>query len=510
MLKLVNFFSKFPLKILILFSAFFIVALLVRVPFLLSTNLDEGIYLTVSDYVSRGFVLYKDIPENKPPLIFLINSFLIPVLGHNILSFRMLLTFLTAIVAVLLFYITDKISSPPAGLISGLIFSSFSSLPIYEIFWVRTESYLIFLEIVALYIFVLEPRTLCKYNYLILGLLIGCILLVRQTGLLFAFAILCTLLIRFSKRDLAVKEFLLFLSGVFVCIFITLAYFFFNNAFQDMLYWVIFEPFSFLRMTYESTNIFPLLKVLWFLDIVVVSLPLILLSTYGLKKFNLKGRARIYVIVLLVWLVALSGITLLSNLVPGYHHEYAEILIPLSLCSAIGIRALCVDLKKLKFYGLFIASLLLVSFFAFWYPLTLSRIDSYEYRTDDLTIVNNVSDFLKKNTSKNESVYVFETLWPKNSLNIYFTSERFPQLTRLFYFPNFITRNETVLLVDSLERAKTPYIVMIGPAPAFPEANNIYQYITTHYSPSLSLGSYSPFPWLKDQPIVIFKRMTPS
>jgi len=492
-------------KILLIFLLFLAVSFIVRAPFQSSTNLDEGIFLSVGERILQGGIPYKTVPESHPPGMLYISAALVALLGNAISNYRTFLTVLTAIIGILLMFLTEKIGKPGSGFFAGLSFSIVASLPVFELYTYRAEILLLPFEVIALYIlFDSNKRT---YRYVILGLFVGFLPLIKQTAAIFSLFAIAMLLFQLHKKKLKIKNFSLFFVCAAVPSLLVLIYFLLNNAVNDMLYWIVLEPLGFISQTSSSPAVTFLQKASWFLDIMVTCIPLLFLFLISLKYSKLQKEKKIYFLGLIAWGIVIILIELTTNLVPGYHHEYAEILIPLSVASGIGASIL---FQKIRHEKKVLFAVVFILFIVLWVPLLNITISKYDYTYNNMAMVNSVSQFISSNTPANESTYVFETLWPKNSMNIYFTSDRYPPISEMFFFPPYITANETADLINSLEQNSTPIIVIIGPSPPFTQAQIIYDYITSHYEPVKDFGTYSPLSWLENQSVVAYRLINDS
>lgn len=476
-------------------------------PFLKSTNLDEGIYLTVSDYVSKGYILYKDVYENKPPIFFFLNAAFIKLFGYQVITFRILNIFLMALAAILLFKIIKKFCSDnKMAYLGSVIFIVFSSIPLYEIFWIMTESYLLVFEMLAFYFLlsgIIVTSNTTRYYMVLAGIFSGCSILIRQTAFLFGI-IMSFFIILLGKNEKKIRSQIIpYMIGIALPFLPVFFYFSFNQSIDELFYWTLIEPLHFIKITQEIGAISGELKSMWILEVLTVSFPLILFTLVSLIK-SLKVRHKKMIKFSLIWVISVLFVNF--NVVSGFHHEYAEILIPLSMGSVFGVKYMFQAIKKSSRCVKISIILFLILLLSSWSILTSEIINKYEYKNNDLEIITEVTTYLQY-LSDDETIYVYETMWPKNSLYFYFLSQKFPPLKRLFYFPPFISREEASLLIDSLEKSKTPIVILIGPKPPFIEANNIYSYILTHYLPSAQICSYSPYTWLPNQTITVLKRI---
>lgn len=90
---------------------------------------DEAIYLTLGEGIRQGFTLYKDIHDNKPPLIYLLAA-----VSGNLFWFKAILTFFVLSSVFFFWKLTDLLFPKKELLqkISTIIFSILTTLPLLE------------------------------------------------------------------------------------------------------------------------------------------------------------------------------------------------------------------------------------------------------------------------------------------------------------------------------------------------------------------------------------------
>ncbi len=107
-------------------------AIIFRIPSLFEPQWygDEGIYLTIGQSLARGEILYRDIHDNKPPLIYVVAML---TLGNQ-LGYRVLLLVWNTLSVVWIFLILKRLLGNRTllvWLLSGL-FILFTCLPTFE------------------------------------------------------------------------------------------------------------------------------------------------------------------------------------------------------------------------------------------------------------------------------------------------------------------------------------------------------------------------------------------
>ncbi|HAP37289.1 TPA: hypothetical protein DCQ19_00195, partial [Candidatus Shapirobacteria bacterium] len=104
--------------------------ILLRVPSLYEPNWygDEGIYLVLGQAIRKGLLLYRDIHDNKPPLLYYAAA-----LSQNVFGFRLLLSLLM-IPTIYFFYrlIKQLVQNENIVKLSTFLFLIITSVPTFE------------------------------------------------------------------------------------------------------------------------------------------------------------------------------------------------------------------------------------------------------------------------------------------------------------------------------------------------------------------------------------------
>ncbi len=129
---------------------------------------DEMIYLTLGQGVRQGLTLYKDIYDNKPPLLYLTAA-----IAGNLFLFKVILAF-WSLITIFLFYKLTKIileKNEKAQKISTFIFALLTTLPLLEGLTINSELFMIAFTIAA-FLILLKSNLKIKGVYFA-GMLLG-------------------------------------------------------------------------------------------------------------------------------------------------------------------------------------------------------------------------------------------------------------------------------------------------------------------------------------------------
>jgi hypothetical protein len=105
-----------------------VINLLLRLPGLFDpvSYGDECIYLTLGQAFNKGLVYYRDIHDNKPPLLYLTAA----LAGGYQTYFRLITYFVNSLNVFLIYLLAKKLlTKPVAGLVAAALFAFFSLLP---------------------------------------------------------------------------------------------------------------------------------------------------------------------------------------------------------------------------------------------------------------------------------------------------------------------------------------------------------------------------------------------
>lgn len=229
--KLKKFFGSHWLLILLFFT------FLLRLPSLFEpfTYGDEGIYLTLGQAIRKGLVLYRDIHDNKPPMIYLMAA-----LTGNFSLYR-IYYFCWSFITLLVFWQLAKLlldKNKKGIILSTALFAVLTSLPFLEGNIANAENFMILPIMAGFYLVIEHLNLLNKKNGLIYfwwflsGILFSLATLFKIPAL-FDFAAAFLLIMFFIERKNyrnLISFLLINLSGFLLPIIISFVYFYLKGS----------------------------------------------------------------------------------------------------------------------------------------------------------------------------------------------------------------------------------------------------------------------------------------
>jgi hypothetical protein len=129
---------------------------------------DEMVYLTLGQGVRQGLTLYKDLHDNKPPLLYMTAA-----VAGNLFWFKVILAF-WSLITIFFFFKLSKLlfeKNLKAQKLTTLLFGLLTTLPLLEGLTVNSELFMVGFTIVALLI--LLGKKLTNRNIFFAGILFG-------------------------------------------------------------------------------------------------------------------------------------------------------------------------------------------------------------------------------------------------------------------------------------------------------------------------------------------------
>jgi len=138
-----------------------ILVILLRLPSLFEpfTYGDEGVYLTLGQAIRRGSILYRNIHDNKPPLLYLIAA-----LAGSFSYFRLIL-FLWSLATIYFFKkLAELLFKQEKGVITAtLTFTILTSIHTFEGNVANAENFLIGTSILGFYLLLSQKKAFWKF-----------------------------------------------------------------------------------------------------------------------------------------------------------------------------------------------------------------------------------------------------------------------------------------------------------------------------------------------------------
>ncbi len=452
---------------------------------------DEGIYQDIGLGMQRGALLYRDIYDNKPPLLYILYS----IFNSDQFMIR-IVSFLFSLVAIVCFFFIAKklFVKRTTHYITTGIFALLLSLPLLEGNIANAENFMIALTCAAAAIilyFINGPLFHTNHTFpskplFIAGLLLAGTTLFKIVGI-FDFAAFGIFLffLYFSTRTLHytwgkmqqdiiqfLKTIFPFIAGFIIPWGITILFFLFQGALGNFLQAVLSQNVGYVG--YGNTLIIPqgfLILKLLILGLFILFLfikqkifstaELFIFIWFAFSLFNAFFSGRPYTHYLLVLLPALM---LLFGLAVS-HTKHQLFAILLTIISLICIYQSFWYYKKIVPYY--------QNFFS--YMTGTKSIEKYRLFFDSDTPNNYaLAQFIKAHTNKNETVFI----WGNNA-QVYKLANKVPPTTYIVQYhiqSNSQTREQTC---RQLEKASVKYIFVMPGIGSLPCHLNGYMFLFT-------------------------------
>jgi 4-amino-4-deoxy-L-arabinose transferase-like glycosyltransferase len=387
---------------------------------------DEMIYLTLGQGVRQGLTLYKDIYDNKPPLLYLTAA-----AAGNLFWFKAILCFWSIITIIFFYKLAEKLFTKRkiVQIVSTSIFAILTTIPLFEGNIVNAELFMIGFTIVALYI-LLSGKLNSKRIYFA-GLLFGLGTLFKVPAAFDVPVIVIYWLITsdFKNWKRVIKDTFILALGFVTPVLLTFIYFYFKGALpayinaaflQNVGYLSSFRPGDIQKPFYIRNGPLLIRAGIVFAGIVILYLSRKKLS----KNF----------ILFTIWtLLGLFAVTLSER---PYPHYFVQIIAPISFFfgmffaersieQALVVIPLAVSFFVPVYYGFYHYST--ISYYTRFINFATGKLTKSEYLESFSSTVNRnyaIANFLTTSSLPSDKVF----MWDSDSAVVYALSRRLPPI----------------------------------------------------------------------------------
>lgn len=434
----------------------FILVFLLRLPSLFEpfTYGDEGIYLTLGQAVRQGTVLYREIHDNKPPLLYWFAA-----LSGNFTNFRLFIFIWSFLTVYLFFKLAQQVfrQNQLAAILATILFAILTSIHSFEGNVANAENFML-LPIVAGFWLILRSFKL-KDSLLVFlsGILFSVAVLFKvPAGFDFLAALAFIFLVSFEKK-LFIRQVLYAILGFSLPILLTLIYFAFHGALQQYLFAAFLQNIPYLSS--------------WGMDQKqAIGLPIglisraLLVGLVVLALFVYRKKASLETKLVLIWFSFSLFAALLSS--RPYPHYLLQAMPSLSLSFGLVLAQ-----SRKRIIPFVLAAVLIYSFFSFdfWrYPNVSYYLNFYQFAFQvkpheeyiaffgrEAETIYPVATYIQARTQPQDKIFIWGT-----QPSIYVLARRLPvgRYTAAYHIVDFNGYQETTL---ALEKNDPPYIVKI-------------------------------------------------
>ncbi|OGY16796.1 MAG: hypothetical protein A2785_03445 [Candidatus Chisholmbacteria bacterium RIFCSPHIGHO2_01_FULL_49_18] len=476
--QILSFISKHRGLLFILLAVF-----VLRLPSLMEPHryADEEIYLTLGQGLRKGLVFYRDIHDNKPPLLYFIAA-----LAGNIFWFRFFLLVVHAIGVIIFWKLAELVFNQhhKAVFVSTSLFAILSTLPLLEGNIANGENFMIIPALAAVFLLYRMLKYPSKQKspwlYPLIGVLFATAFLFKIPivfdflGILLFWVFLSQShsLFREWIRLLVSRRFMLVLVGFAFPVILSIAYYAWLGAFEPYVRSALLQNIGYLSSWRSGGGV--LENPLVWRGLIIAGISAVL--------FALRQRLSRPVLLTMIWTVfSLYGALLSSR---PYPHYLLEPLVPVSLLVVFPFlrRSLLDRISALVMMG--VVGIAYVTN-GFWYYKTLpyyqhflhyaTGAESWEANLDYWGARRNyqISEYIQSRTSATDRIFIWGT-----EPAIYALSDRLPvgRYTVSYHIIDFRAFDETL---TALKTTPAKFIVVID---TFDEFNNLKSFLDARYN----------------------------
>jgi 4-amino-4-deoxy-L-arabinose transferase-like glycosyltransferase len=387
---------------------------------------DEMVYLTLGQSVRQGLTLYKDIHDNKPPLLYLTAA-----VAGNLFWFKVILAFWN-VLTIIIFYKLAKFlfeKNQKAQKISTFLFALLTTLPFLEGLTVNSELFMIVFTILGL-LMLLKNNVKSKEIFLA-GILFGLGTLFKIPAAFDAPIIVFYWLITdgFSNWRKILKDTFILVLGFLTPLLITFVWYFFKGALPEYINAAFLQNIGYVSSFRPGDVQKPFLV----RNAPLLIRGLIVLVCSSILYFLRKKLSKKFILFSLWTLFGLFAITLSER---PYPHYLIQIIAPVSFLFATFFADKSLE-QSLVVIPLTVAFFVPV-YYKFWfYPTTsyyLRFINFAVHRETKSQYFDGFSSTTNKNyaiaqflaTSSKTSDRVF--MWSPDSAAVYALAKRLPPI----------------------------------------------------------------------------------
>lgn len=455
-----------------------LVVLLLRIPTFFEPYSygDEMIYLTLGEAARRGWTLYKDIHDNKPPLLYLTAT-----IAGNLFWFKAILAVWHVGTIYIFWKLSTKLFPKKQRLqqISSVIFALFSTFPLLEGNIANAENFMIGPIMLAFY-FLLDKKPENK-KLMLSGFLLSIATLFKIPA---AFDLPAIIFLWIAVAKLKIKDVRAIMKrsivlgiGFSLPILLTFIYYWLQGAFQEYLIAGYLQNFGYLSSWRPDDTTEPFLTK----NGPLISRGLLVLLAHLVLFWRRRSLSKQFLF-LSSWLfLTLFAVTLSER---PYPHYLLQSLAPVSLL--FGILFTKRDIEQ-PLSILPLAAFFFVPFyFNFWHYTSIDYYQKFiQFATDQSTkqqyfntfggdVVRNykIAKYIKSNTQRKDLVYVWG-----DTAKIYALSNRLPPIKYIadYHINDFYDKGQ---VIKDLEADFPELVVILPDSGDFPQ---LRQFVHSYY-----------------------------
>lgn len=434
---------------------------------------DEMIYLNLGGAIKRGMVLYRDIHDNKPPLLYLLAA-----VSGNVFWFRAMLAGWMMITTIFFWRLCQALFPKNEWLVksSTVSFAFLTTLPLLEGQIANAELFMIGPTIISFYL--LLTKKLTNLNLLLAGVLLSISTLFKVPAAFDAGAIVFLWIVTIKIRRQEIQDIfrkIFFLAiGFTIPLVLSFAWYFARGAFSEYLTAAFLQNFGYLSSWRPESVAEPFVS-----KNGPLLLRAIIVGIGALFLFMFRKKLSWQFVFISGWLLfSLFAATLSER---PYPHYLIQVVPAISLLIGTLLASRSSE-QSFSVIPLFLVIAAVIRFQFWYYPSTpyYQRFISYvsgqtnreEYANgfDKNTTRNyEIANYIRSSTQPSENVFVWG-----DSPTIYALADRLPPIKYVatYHIMDFSTPAE---VSSKIQEAKPKIIVTLPEAQKFAELEVLLQ-----------------------------------
>lgn len=435
---------------------------------------DEMVYLTLGQGVRQGMTLYKDIHDNKPPLLYLTAA-----AAENLFWFKVILAFWSLVTVAFFYKLSTKLfqDNTKAQIVSTSVFAILTTIPLFEGNIVNSELFMIGFTIIALYMLLSESLGVKKVYFA--GFLFGLGTLFKIPA---AFDVPVIVFYWFIVNDFkdwgkVIKNTVVLALGFATPIVATFVYYFFKGALPDYIKAAFLQNVGYLS-SYRPGDV---QKPFYIRNAPLLTRAAIVLAGSALVFLFRKKISKKFILLTIWILFGLFAVTLSER---PYPHYFIQVIAPISFL--VGMLFAEKNFEQSLVIIPLALSFLVPVYYKFYYYQTAGyylkfiefasgHISKTQYfQTFGSTVNRNyqIADFLVNSSLPNDKVF----MWDPDSAVVYALSRRLPPIK---YVANYhITDYSSLADVAKELAADPPRFIILTSGNPYP---GIYPLLSKKY-----------------------------
>ncbi len=457
-------------------------------------EMDEGEYGYMGWGMLNGLVPYKDMYDQKPPGIFVLNSLVFLLFEPTALNVKIFASIYSLGSVLAVFLVTQKLAGREEGCLAALLYAIFSCGPHIEGGGVNSEVFMVLPYTLAAYFLLKLLETGSRKNYLYFGFWTGLACTIKQVALVNFLWLATYLVIRIWQRrqwgtvSRVLADGFLVVVGAVIPWVPFLLYFYGKDALGYFYFWQVSFNFQYMAqgpqgLPHLSLFVARMISVLsengflWLAALAGIGCgwPIIRRKAESSEQETELRQQTAWILMALWPIFSFIGVTLGKRFFP---HYFIQLIPSLAVLGGVGLMDLIrkVRSRGMDFLGrpagLGIVVIFALAFLSFvmadaryYLKYNSMQISLRQYNTPLFSVTRYIGKYLKARTEPSDFVYV----WRVNPEINFYALRKSPGPYLMHGIMTYnLPWDPHKEVLESLHRSPPKYIVLMEPIEGFP------------------------------------------